>query len=207
MLEPKHPRRFVVSGPIGSGKSLVGRLLAERGAVVVEADRLGHAVLEPDGEAHGAVAARWPSAVADGRIDRSLLAHVVFADPAELAALEAITHPHIASRIRKAADAAADAVFVVELPLTVDLLGEGWHRLVVIAPDDIRMARAVARGMNAADVRARMEAQDPARVWLEAADSVIVNDADIDHLEDLVARWWEDHVESPRDSQPRFPSH
>lgn len=186
--------RVVLAGPIGSGKSVVGTLLAARGAYVIEADRLGHAVLEPGGEAFSAVTARWPAVVRDGRIDRSLLAGVVFADPSELRRLEAMTHPHIARRIHAAAQEAGDRVVVVELPLVGDLLGAGWHRLVVLAPADVRLARAMGRGMDEEDVRRRMAAQPPHDVWEASADSVIVNDLDEDALAAAVAVWWERFV-------------
>ena len=188
--------RVVLAGPIGSGKSLVGAMLAGRGAHVIEADRLGHAVLEPGGEAFDAVADRWPAVVRNGRIDRGLLAGVVFADRSELQRLETLTHPHIASRIHAAARAATDAVIVVEMPLVVDLLGPGWHRLVVLAPYEVRLARAVARGMDEHDVRRRMAAQPPYDVWEASADSVIVNDGDRDALAAAVDAWWERFVAS-----------
>ncbi len=169
-------------------------MLAARGAVVIEADRIGHAVLEPDGEAFEAVTARWPEAVRAGRIDRAALGAVVFRDETELAALEAMTHPSIAARIAALAVEAGDRVVVVELPLTKDLVGPGWHRVVVIADADIRAARAAGRGMDEAEVRARMAAQAPAEKWLANADSVIVNDGDLAELEGRVDEWWEREV-------------
>ena len=188
----KHPAtRILLSGPIGSGKSTVGRLLAARGALVVDADKVGHAMLEPSGPAHTGVAARWPQVVEDGRIDRSALAAIVFADGDELAALEALTHPHIRSHIIELADAAADQVFVVELPLTIDLMGPGWHRLVVIADEELRLLRAIARGMDERDVRHRMSAQATTQRWRAIADAVIVNDGDVEELERNVADWWD----------------
>lgn len=166
-----------------------------KGAVVVEADRLGHEVIEPGGEAFEEVARRWPAAVRDRRIDRRLLAAIVFDDPAELVALESVTHPYIARRVEGAAAAAGDdAVVVVEMPLTANLMGPGWHRLVVLAPDEVRRARAVARGMDESDVRRRMAAQAPYDVWEASADSVIVNDGDLVELGRCVDRWWRAHI-------------
>ncbi len=193
-------RRVIVAGPIGSGKSTVGGLLEERGAIVIDADRIGHAVLEPAGEAFQAVAERWPEALVGGRIDRRVLGEIVFTDPAELATLEGLTHPHIAARIHDLAAAARDAVVVVELPLTIDILGPGWHRLVVIAPDDVRLLRAVARGMVEEDVRSRMTAQPSLPQWTAIADSIIVNDGDLDALRPRVADWWENVVSCPSEA-------
>ncbi len=196
MRTQKHPsgRRFVLSGPIGGGKSTVGRLLRTRGAVVIEADVLGHAVLEPTGEAFHAVAERWPDVVDGNRIDRAALAAFVFSAPEELAELERLTHPHIARRIWEAVEAAGDAIVFVELPLTVDLLGPGWHRVVVLAPPDVRLRRSVAKGMAEDDVRHRMEAQPPKAAWEAAADSIITNDGDLADLHAAVDRWWRRHA-------------
>ncbi len=169
-------------------------MLAARGAEVIEADRIGHAVLEPDGEAFEAVAARWPTVVRFGRIDRAALGAIVFRDETELAALEALTHPSIAVRIDELAAEAGGRVVVVELPLTKDLMGPGWHRVVVIADADLRLDRAVRRGMDEAEVRARMAAQAPPEAWLAIADSVIVNDGDLARLERRVDEWWQREV-------------
>ena len=83
--------RVVLCGGIGSGKSTVGTLLAARGAFVIDADEVGHRVLEPGGRAFDPVAGRWPSVVVDNAIDRGALGRIVFDDAAQLAELEAIT--------------------------------------------------------------------------------------------------------------------
>ncbi|UCG41653.1 MAG: dephospho-CoA kinase, partial [Acidimicrobiia bacterium] len=72
---------LVLTGGIGSGKSTVAGILAARGADVIEADRLGHAVLAPDGAAHAAVVERWPEVATGGAIDRRALGRIVFGDP------------------------------------------------------------------------------------------------------------------------------
>ncbi|NNL69734.1 MAG: dephospho-CoA kinase, partial [Acidimicrobiia bacterium] len=91
--------RILLSGGIGAGKSAAARIIAARGYPVIHADKIGHAVLEPEGEAFPAVAARWPEVVVDGMIDRPRLAEIVFDDPAALTELESLTHPAIAARI------------------------------------------------------------------------------------------------------------
>lgn len=189
------PPRFLLSGPLGSGKSTVGGLLSDRGAVVIDADRVGHRVLDPDGEAFATVAGRWPSVVVDGRIDRAALAAVVFADPGELRALEAITHPAIAGRIAdRVASAGTGRPVVVEIPLSVDLLGAGWHRIVVTASAPTRRERAIARGMDPDDVDNRTASQPADDTWHQIADSMIPNDGDIDDLRRAVAQWWTTHI-------------
>lgn len=182
--------RVVVMGGIGSGKSAVGALFRELGAVVIDADRVGHEVLEPDGAAFGAVAARWPATVVNGRIDRAALAAIVFTDTDQLAELEAITHPAIGRTIVERARAAGNQAVVVELPLMRRMLGEEWTWIVVDAPDDLRLARAVARGGDPSDVRRRMAAQPSREEWLAAADRVIDNGGDLDELRSQVRMVW-----------------
>ena len=191
---------MVLTGPIGAGKSEVAALLRDHGAVVIEADALGHAVLAGDGEAFDAVAGRWPKVVVDTgegpTIDRIRLAAIVFADAAELSALEAITHPPIVSRVEGLVDAAEpDVVVVVEMPLLVPPLP--WHRLVVLAPTPERHRRAVARGMTPEDVTRRMAAQPGDREWRRSADSTVENDGDLRHLAEAVDRWWSTWISPP----------
>ncbi len=181
---------MLLGGGIGSGKSAVAALLRELGATVIDADAAGHEVLEPGGEAFARVAARWPEVVRDGRIDRAALGGVVFADPTQLAALEAITHPAIAARIAAAVAAAGTDVVVVEMPVLARLVGQGWPRVVVDAPDEARVARAVARGMDEDDVQRRMAAQPSREDWLAAADYVVDNSGMREDLRGEVERLW-----------------
>lgn len=191
-----HLIRLVVMGGIGAGKSTVGSILGDLGACVIDADRVGHEVLEPEGAAFSAVAERWPHVVAGGRIDRAALAAVVFTDVEQLAELEAITHPAIGRTIEARASAAGTRPVVIELPLMRRMLGAGWIWVVVDAPDDIRLARAVARGGDPEDVRRRMAAQPARTEWLQGADHVIVNDGDLDSLAHQVHALWQ-FVNSP----------
>lgn len=183
------PVRLVIGGGIGSGKSLVSRMLAELGAQVIEADRVGHRVLERGGAAFAAVAARWPSAVVDGRLDRSRLAAIVFDSPAELNALEQLTHPAIKAEIGAIA-AAANGPVAVEIPVIADLVEGTWLRVFVDAPDVARFARAVDRGSERHDVERRMAAQPSRAEWIRWADRVIPNDGDIPALRERVEEMW-----------------
>ena len=186
----RQPLRLVVSGGIGSGKSTVTARLRDLGAVVIEADLLGHEVLEPGGAAFSAVAARWPSVVADGVIDRSALAEIVFADLDQLQELEALTHPAIGAEIRRRLDVAASLPVVLELPLVSDLAGTGWIRVVVDADEETRVDRSVARGNDEEDVRRRVAAQPPAEEWRDSADHVIQNDGTRAELMKAVDELW-----------------
>jgi len=175
----------VLSGGIGSGKSEVGLLLAASGIRVVDADRMGHRVLEPAGEAFGAVADRWPEALRDGVIDRGRLADIVFSDPGQLRELGVLTHPHIFGMIRAELED-FDGMAVVEVPILET--GLPWPRMVVDAPDGLRFERALERGMGTDDLRARIVSQPSRAQWLASADLVIPNHGTLEELGDTVAR-------------------
>lgn len=176
--------RIIVGGGIGAGKGVVARLFAELGFTVITADLVGHAVLEPGGAAFDDVAYRWPSVVVEGRIDRSLLAGVVFADGDELEALEEMTHPAIISAIGEQVSGASGPV-IVEVPVPLPL-GDDWYRVYVDADEELRVERAVARGGEAADIRRRIAAQVDRAAWLDWADEVIVNDGALEDLGEQV---------------------
>ena len=192
-------------GGVASGKSLVARLLAERGAVVLDADRGGHEVLQlPEVEA--AARARWGERVfgPDGKLDRAGLAKVVFAPPPdgprERAYLEKLTHPRIAARLLEQAQreaAAGRTAAVLDAPL---LLEAGWDKLCtkvifVDAPRDVRLQRATDRGWTAEQFAAREAAQMPVDEKRRRADWVIDNGGDEQRTREQVDRIWEQLAE------------
>ncbi len=196
------PAVVVLTGGIGTGKSTVARLLAARGADVIEADRLGHAVLEPGGAAFGPVAERWPSVVVDGRIDRGALGRIVFAEPGALSELEAMTHPEISRLIHRRIDDSDASVVVVEIPIPARWLDPAWPRVVVDVDDLARRSRLAGRGMEAADIEARMAAQPSRAEWRALADEVVANDGDLTDLEAAVDHLWSRLGESPEGASP-----
>lgn len=172
-------RLIVITGGIGSGKSAVRDELAARGAHVIDADRIGHRILEPDGPAFGPVSERWPEVVVEGAIDRRALGRIVFADGMQLAELEAITHPLITERIELAVAEVPDSPIVaVELPVLKVVRGDEWTKVVVDAPDEVRTVRLSERGLEAAEIAGRMASQPPRDEWLARADLVIDNSGD-----------------------------
>jgi dephospho-CoA kinase len=177
--------RWLLSGGIGSGKSEVGRLFAASGIRVVDADRMGHRVLEPAGKAFAAVAERWPEVLRDGVIDRGRLAGIVFADPGQLRELESLTHHHIFGTIHDDLEG-FEGVAVVEVPVIET--GLSWPRIVVDASDEIRFERVLERGMASEDARARMAAQPSRAQWLASADLVIPNHGTREELAETVAQ-------------------
>jgi len=133
------PPRVVVTGGIGSGKSLVCSLLHALGTAVIDADSLGHAVLRPDGECFAQVAARWPQAVSGGRIDRAALGRIVFSDSGQLTELMAMTHPHIRARLFREVDRYPGRPVAVERAAASDLVMPDWRvRVVDAEPGTIR---------------------------------------------------------------------
>jgi dephospho-CoA kinase len=180
-----------LTGGIGSGKSTVSALLAERGAVVVDADRIAREVVEPGGPAHDALVERF------GTTDRPTIASIVFEDAAARADLNAIVHPAVGAEIaaRLAEHADSDAVVVLDIPLLVETGGRARYPVaavvVVDAPVEAAVARLVEqRGMAEADARARIAAQATRDERLAAADFVVDNSRTLDALREEVDRCW-----------------
>lgn len=201
-----------LTGGIGSGKSTVSALLEERGAVVVDADRIAREVVGPGGPAYQPVVDRFGPGVvtADGAIDRPALAAVVFADPSARADLEAITHPVVGAAMaeRLTAQAGTDHVVVLDVPLLVEGgrrrsggvasgqrqdLPHGVAAVVVVdTPPEVAVSRLVRdRGMKAAEVEARMAAQATREDRLALADVVIDNSGSTEDLVGEVDRAWD----------------
>jgi dephospho-CoA kinase len=173
-----------LTGGIGSGKSVVADVWRERGAAIIDADQLAREAVAPGGRALSEIALRWPSVIApDGTLDRGALARIVFANEDDRKILNGIVHPRVRALARaREADVPADVLTVHVVPLLFE--GEYWRTcaatVVVIAPDDMRIARVMERdGIDRASVLERMQAQiDPAEARRRAT-YVIENDADL----------------------------
>ncbi len=196
--------RVGLTGGIGAGKSEVARLLAARGAVVVDADALAREAVAPGTPGLAAVVAEFgPEVLAgDGTLDRAGLGRLVFADPARRAALEAIVHPYVARRRDELTAAAAEnAVVVHDVPLLVENSLQGEYDVVVVvdADDEVRIARlAATRDMSPAEVRERMAAQADRGERLAVADVVVANGGSREALSAQVDRLWADLVARTR---------
>ncbi|HVS37815.1 MAG TPA: dephospho-CoA kinase [Gemmataceae bacterium] len=188
-------------GGIGAGKSRVAEAFARRGARVITGDALAHEALRQP-EVKEQIVRRWGAGMLDdkGEVHRRQVAGVVFGDPGELKALEAMVHPWIKKRIRDEVDAARTdgSARLVVLDAAV-MLEAGWHdvcdKLVFIdAPRDARRRRvAQQRGWKAEELEMREAAQLPLTAKAAHADHTIDNSASLDHLErqvdELVRRW------------------
>ena len=163
---------------------------------MIEADAVGHQVLAADGACFDQVAGRWPAVVVGGEIDRRALASIVFQDDEQLKLLESITHPAIAAEIVRRIAASRTKLVGIERPFVDGLVGAGLPVVLVDAPTELRMERLVGRGMNRADILARMAAQPSREEWLASADLVINNDrgADLGKQVQLAIAWLESFV-------------
>jgi dephospho-CoA kinase len=188
-----------LTGGIGAGKSTVSDLLARKGAVIVDADEVARAVVEPGTATLATIVERFGPEVLgpDGRLDRVALARAAFADEASRQALEGITHPAIGQEfLRRVADAPQDRIVVLDVPLLVES-EQGRNRpyeavIVVEAPLEMRLARLEARGVDRADAERRMAAQAGDEERRAVATYVIDNSGDFAELERQVDEVWAD---------------
>jgi dephospho-CoA kinase len=191
--------RIGLTGGIGSGKSTVAALLAERGARVVDADRLAREVVAPGTPGLAAVVAEFGEEVltSAGELDRPALAALVFVDPAARARLDAVVHPLVRARAaEQVAAAPPDAVVVQDVPLLVETGQAGGYDLVLVVETDVetRVARLVDRGLAAEDARARIASQATDEQRRAVADVVLRNDGDRAALASQVDGFWAERV-------------
>ena len=191
-----------LTGGIGSGKSTVAALLAQRGATIVDADQLAREIVEPGQPALAEIAAEFGSDVigADGALKRAALAQKAFATAEATEKLNAITHPRIHAltdeRFAAAAEAGVDGV-IYDMPLLIEnnLTDRCDKVIVVTADEDTRIQRLVEyRGVDAADARLRMAAQLSDAERAKHADVVIDNSGDKAALEAAVSAAWDQLV-------------
>jgi dephospho-CoA kinase len=185
-----------LTGGIGAGKSEVSRLLASYGAVLVDADLIAREVVAPGTPGLAAVVAEFGDGVLlpDGALDRPKLGSLVFADPARLAALNAIVHPLVRDRSAELERRAGPGdVLVNDVPLLAENgLAKVFDLVVVVdAAEATRLDRLVRlRGMAENEARARMAAQSSREDRLAIADLVIDNDGPLEALEPQVREVW-----------------
>lgn len=186
-----------LTGGIGSGKSTVSALLAERGAVIIDADAVTRSLQAPGTPVFDAMVERFgPAIVAtDGTLDRPAVAAIVFNDVDARKDLEAIVHPAVGVEMvrRLKEESGTDHVVVYDVPLLVESGRSGFAGVIVVDIDpDVAVERLVSqRGMSAADARARIANQASREERLAVADQVVDNSGTRDDLVARVAEVWE----------------
>lgn len=174
--------RVGLTGGLATGKSFVGRTLSELGCLWIQADALGHRVLEPGGEAFDPVVREFGKGILkeDGSIDRTRLANEVFGKPERLEALNGLVHPSVIAMeeemIRQFAESNPSGVAVVEAAILVEHGGhKRFDRLVVTRCEQHQqIERAMERpGATLEQVRARLDRQMPLEEKVGLADYVI----------------------------------
>jgi dephospho-CoA kinase len=187
-----------LTGNIASGKTEVAKMLADRGATLIDADVLAREAVRPETQALRDIVKRWGSDVLkqDGSLDRQALRQIVFADQTELDALNRIVHPGV-TRLRDREIARArergDQIVVCVIPLLFERnLVEEFDAIVLVdAPRPIRLERLVtSRGLDETDAMNMIAAQMPAELKRARADYVIENNQSLEDLErDVDALW------------------
>lgn len=187
--------RIGLTGGIGSGKSTVAAMLAERGATVIDADAIAREVVEPGGEALAELVTEFGPRILreDGTLSRGELAALAFSDPRATERLNAIMHPLIRAEAGRRLAASTSPVVVYDMPLLIETGQADLVDLVVVVdvPEETQVERAVGlRGLDEADVRRRMEVQAGREDRLAAADVVVDNAGDLAETAAQVDALW-----------------
>lgn len=188
-----------LTGGIGSGKSTVTKVLAELGAPIIDADKVGHAIYEPDGPAYADMIAAFGEGILapDRTIDRKKLGPIVFADPSALKRLNSIVHPKMFARMREIVAAMRAAgerkPIVIEAAILIEanwqpLFDEIW--LVVTSREQVLARIERDRGMAREQIEARIRAQLPDAERRKHATTVITNEGTVEDLQAKVKDLW-----------------
>ena len=184
-----------VTGGIGSGKSTVAALLADRGATVIDADQLARQGVEPGSPALDDLVDRFGPSIlrGDGALDRGALADLAFRDPSGTDDLNAIMHPRIAALAAERIAALPSPVIVYDMPLLIESGQADLVDFVVVVDVDptTQLERALAKGIwTQDDIERRIAAQVDRETRLSFADFVITNDGERTDLDAQVERLW-----------------
>ncbi|MFB9278055.1 dephospho-CoA kinase [Cohnella cellulosilytica] len=188
-----------LTGGIATGKSTVAKLLTERGALLIDLDKIAREVVEPGQPALLAIAERFGQAVLqpDGSLDRKRLGSIVFADSAERKALEAITHPAIRAvmkeRMARGETEEPDRLVVVDVPLLYESKLESYfHRVMVVyAPRETQLDRLIERdGLSREEAEQRLAAQMDIEEKKRRADVLIDNGGTPEETNRQIERFW-----------------
>ena len=191
-----------LSGGIAAGKTSVSQHLREKGAYVIDADSVGHAVIAPGAPAYAEVVAAFGEEIvaADGAIDRRKLGGIVFGDPERLKTLNGISHPRMAARmaaeiteVRARPEGERPPLILLDAAI---LFEAGWDAMcdqtwAVLAGTEAAVERLMARNdMSREDAEARLRAQMSNEERAARADRVIRNEGSLEALHEQVERIW-----------------
>jgi dephospho-CoA kinase len=194
--------RVGLTGGIGSGKTTVARMLAERGAVVVDADQIARELVEPGGAALAELVTEFGPRIlqADGSLSRAELAAMAFSDPKATERLNAIMHPLIRIEAeRRIGEEPQAPVVVYDMPLLVETGQSDLVDVVVVVdvPEEVQLDRAVRlRGLDEDDVQRRMSVQASRADRLARADVVLDNSGGLARTHEQVDALWDRLTES-----------
>jgi dephospho-CoA kinase len=200
-----HMRVIVMTGGLGSGKSTAAEHFRTKGASVVDLDEVGIKLLAPGSPLLQRVAEAFADdevLLADGRLDRAALARAAFASPDATRRLNNLVHPAIARDAGVAIEQLRllpepPFAVVLEVPLLVEapVLGQlGDVVLALVAPETVRLDRAVARGMDRADALRRLRAQATDAERVELSDVAIINDGSLERFLGELDSFWEEYA-------------
>ena len=193
-----------LTGGIGTGKSEVARIFQELGAVLINADQIGHQAYNPHSEIWQEVVKAFGEEILQpsGEIDRKKLGSIVFADPDQLTRLNQIMHPRmarmVARQIQELGEQGADVV-VVEAALLVEagwdsLVGEVWS---TESPEDLVIKRLQSRsGLSQEEAKKRIDSQMSAEERKSRSQVVVDNSGDLVDLERVVRSIWDQRVKA-----------
>ena len=184
-----------LTGGIGSGKSTVGQIFEDLGAVVTDSDQLARNVVERGTTGFDQIVAAFGDEVLkNGDLDRAALAEVIFKDPVKRMQLEQITHPLIRRAFAEIVESAQnDSIVINQIPLLVESKHEYKfdHVITVSATEEVRIQRLLMRGMNLTQIKQRIGAQSTDAQREAISDTVISNDKDHSELLVEVEKVWE----------------
>jgi dephospho-CoA kinase len=184
-----------LTGGIGSGKTMVGEIFAELGALVIDSDQLAREVVERGSKGFDLIVTEFGDEILkNGDLDRAALASLIFKDPKKRAKLEEITHPLIRQSFAKiVSSAGSESIIINQIPLLVESKHDYKfdHVITISAPEKIRTERLIKRGLTLTQIEQRMKAQVTDTQREVISDTVIVNDKSEQELLAQVEKVWE----------------
>jgi len=189
-----------LTGGIATGKSTIAKLLIEHGAILIDLDVIAREVAQPGHPSLQRIAERFGQAIlqADGSLDRKKLGSIVFADPAERKALEAILHPAIRAvmkdRMAYHESQTPDKLVVVDVPLLYESGLESYFEqiMVVYVPKNIQLKRLMERDkLTPEEAQKRLAAQMDIDEKKDRADIIIDNSGNLDDTKLQIDQFWQ----------------